>query len=170
VKPTKKLLCLLACADALLTPLRASALDDLFRFVVLFVPSGPVSVGTMGCQFDADLGRGGCLYDCEWDNAAFPPLSAECFLDEAKTLGNFSCLTNSDVSFTTVLALDTSSPGGSCTGFDPFQQLREVSALSLGESSSGELSGTVQLTCAVPVVYSIDITTTPPKTKGKSAP
>jgi hypothetical protein len=158
---TKKLLCSLACAGSLAIPASASALDTSRTYdVSIYLGSTIVPAGELIFQFNKEVSAPGhaCEYVYEWDDTATLPLSAQGFVDEAKPQTFQSCLLNSLANFPSFLMLDPNDCANSaCSGFDVFQQFRVVSALMLGETPSGELSGTLQLTGAVPVLYAIDI-------------
>jgi hypothetical protein len=156
----KKLLLSLLGAATMAISSSAMALNTGIPFYHAFLTRGPIpiSVGTMSFFFDFDIPNNACQYVAEWDDNAFAPLSGECFLDEAKTLGNFSCLANSTMSVPSILTLDTTPLGGPCYGFDYFQQFRQVFALILGEDSNNVLQGVIQFTGAVPIVYGFELT------------
>jgi hypothetical protein len=133
----------------------AFALNTAKPLYQVLLARGPavIPTGTMSFFFDFDIPGAACQYVAEWDNNAFAPLSGECFLDEAKTLGNFSCVANSLIPVPSVLTLDTTAVGGPCFGFDYFQQFRQVFTLILGENIDNTLNGVVQFTGGAPIVY-----------------
>jgi hypothetical protein len=149
----KKLMLSLVGAATMALSSSAMALDTTAIYQA-FVTRGPipVPVGTLYFEFSADVPGHFCQYAVEWDNAVPAlPLSGQCFLDEAKTHGNFSCIDNSLRPVPSVITIDPLYPD--CYGFDYFQQFRKVFVLMLGEDLSNTLQGLVQFTGAVPIVY-----------------
>ncbi len=156
----KLLLSLLGAAAMATVSTSAFALNTATKPIYqVLLARGPavIPTGTMSFFFDFDIPGAACQYVAEWDNNAFAPLSGECFLDEAKTLGNFSCVANSLIPIPSVLTLDTTAVGGPCFGFDYFQQFRQVFTLILGENIDSTLEGVVQFTGGAPVVYGISL-------------
>jgi hypothetical protein len=128
----KKLVLSLLGAATVAISSNAMALDP-GRYAV-FVDRGQSATpaGFLMAQFDADIPFSGCEYAAEWDNATTGfSLSAECFLVETKTHGNFSCLQNSLQGIPALVTNDMTLP---CTGFDYFGQFRMVQSIMLGES------------------------------------
>jgi hypothetical protein len=159
----RKLFCGLVCAGCLALPERASALDTTLTYdAFIDHDQRPIPVGQLQFELGADLPFTACQYTYEWDNAASPS-GAPGAVDETKTLANRSCIENSLTPFSTFLQLDSAL--GPSFGFDTSQAFRQVSALVVGETSAGVLSGTVQFTAAAPVVESIVI-----QPEGASAP
>jgi hypothetical protein len=160
----KLLLSLLGAAAMATVSSSAFALVQGVPFPVT-ISRGPVGepAGAMTFWWDLELIAGeSCQYIAEWDNATpSEPLAGECFFDEAKVLGNFSCMENSTMNFPSILTLDNSAAGGPCYGFDYFQQFRQVWMIMLGEegvtgtSVLGPLQGVVQFTGGAPIVYGI---------------
>jgi hypothetical protein len=123
-----------------------------------------IPVGFAQFEFDSDIPfaivpstlgtpafpEGACEYDMEWVNeladpsAPGLPLSAECFLLEAKSHAAASCVNNFMHDVPSILVADTTagSPavtpglpmGSECTGFDYFQNFQTVAQINLGES------------------------------------
>ena len=156
----KLVLSLIGAAAMVMVPSSAMALNTGIPLYQVFLSRGPaqISAGTMSFFFDLDVPGAACQYAAEWDNNAFAPLSGECFLDEAKSLGAFSCPANSTTPVASVLTLDTTAAGGPCFGFDYFQQYRQVFSLILGENAlTPTLQGVVQFTGGAPIVYGIDL-------------
>ncbi len=121
------------------------------------------NAGMMMFAFNIDEGLfGGCGYVSEWDSAAMLPISGECYVTEAKTQGNFSCLSNSMMQVPSFVMVDSSpltglAPGmPACTGFDYFQQYRVVYMLMLAEDPTG-FTGIISYTPATSLVYGIQL-------------
>jgi hypothetical protein len=156
----KLVLSLLGAAAMATISSSAMALNTLIPQYKVLLSRGPAQIpsGLMSFFFDLDVPGAACQYAAEWDDATFAPLSGECYLDEAKPLGNFSCPVNSTMPVASILTLDTTAVGGPCFGFDYFQQYRQVFTLVLGESpASPELQGVVQFTGGAPIVYGMDL-------------
>src|SRR4051812_11078706 len=130
-----KLVLSLVGAAAMAVSSSAMALDTT-AYYQAFVTRGPVPVpaGALFFEFSADYPGHFCQYAAEWDNAVAPPgglpLSAELFVNEAKTHGNFSCIDNSLRAVPSIITLEPTYPA---YGFDYFQQYRQVYLLMLGE-------------------------------------
>jgi hypothetical protein len=111
----------------------------------------------------------GCQYVAEWDSAALLPFSGQCWVLEAKTQGNFSCMDNMNRPVPSFITVDTNPmfagaaptagmPPSFCSGFDQFQQIRNVAFLMLAENVvDGSMTGIVAYTPAAPVVYGIQL-------------
>jgi hypothetical protein len=107
----------------------------------------PIPVGTLTFIFTVDEGLAlGCGYVAEWDSNAFLPFSGQCSVVEAKTLGFFSCGSNASMQIPTFVTIDkgpfaiptiVDGVASFCTGFDQFQQFREVGMLMLAELPVG---------------------------------
>ncbi len=152
----KKLVLSLLGAATLAMSSNALALDTTVPYWV-FVSRGiaEVPVGLLTFAFFGDMPLQACQYVAEWDDAVtMLPLSGEIVVDEAKTIGNFSCMENSLLPVPSFLTLDM---GGPSFGFDYFQQFRQVFTMMLAESPvNHDNEGLIQFTGAVPVVYGID--------------
>ncbi len=166
----KKLVLSLLGAATLAISSNAMALNTNATFLAT-VTRGvvPDPVGTLYFAFNADESIHGCGYVAEWDSAALLPFSGQCWVVEAKTLGNFSCPDNAERPVASFVTIDTSvfaapAPGPSpattpfCTGFDIFQQFRQVWMLMLAEDPMiGSMEGIVEYTAASPIVYGIEL-------------
>jgi hypothetical protein len=151
----KKLVLSLLGAATLAMSSNAMALDTTVPYFA-FLSRGlqQVPVGLLTFAFFGDVPLQACQYVAEWDDAVtLLPLSGEIVVDEAKTIGNFSCLENSLLPSPSFLTLD---PGGPSFGFDYFQQFRQIFVLMVGESVNHDNEGLIQFTGAVPVVYGFD--------------
>ena len=152
----KKLVLSLVGAAAMAASSSAMALDTTAIYQA-FITRGPIPVqaGVLCFEFSLDAPGRFCQYAAEWDDAVTAlPLSAELFVDEAKTHGNFSCIDNSLRPVPSILTVDSAYPA---YGFDYFQQYRQVYVLMLGEDLNNTLQGLVQFTGAVPIVYGFDL-------------
>ena len=155
-----KLVLSLVGAAAMAVSSSAMALDTTANYQA-FVTRGPypVPAGVLYFQFSADMPGHFCQYAAEWDNALpnLPgpaTLSAELFVNETKTHGNFSCIDNSLRPVPSIITLEPTYPA---YGFDYFQQYRQVYLLMLGGGFDHLLQGLVQFTGAVPIVYGLEL-------------
>lgn len=176
----KKLVLSLLGGAAMAISSNAMALDSAVPYLVQLTRglAPPTPLGVMAFAFEQDNGintpianptspvapiigvpvvsAGSCSYAVEWDSlgavqqSAALPLSAQCFVAEAKVIGNFGCVENQLVNFNTILSLDlsfASSTDTGCQGFDQFSQFHEVSNLMLAEmfslSASTRISGVI---------------------------
>jgi hypothetical protein len=152
----KKLMLSLLGAATMAISSNAMALDTTHLFHA-FIERGPfpVPAGELAFEFTQDIPFKACQYVAEWVDTAFRPLSGECWVNEAKTHGEFSCLQNSLLQVPSVVTIEPSIP---CTGFDDFQQFRQVFMLMLGETfAPAPMVGLIQFTGAVPIVYGFDL-------------
>jgi hypothetical protein len=152
VKLPDKRWCSLACAGLLVLPASARALDTRASYSATIVQGKrSTPVGVLAFDLDHDVPFSSCAYFYGWDNAT-AEASAQGYVDEIKTLAHRGCVDNSLANFPTIILLDNAFPA---CGFDASQNPRTVFAMTLGETSQGVLSGTVQLTSATAVVNSI---------------
>jgi hypothetical protein len=154
----RTLSCSLACAGFLAIPASARALDTGLVYDASIPTTAPNAVGTVTFARDSSNAGQACRYAYTWIDPAAEALTARGLVLEPKTQGFSKCLANSRTSFPTFVQIDPSLPS---EGFDLFHTRLPVLVLALGETPSGELSGSVQLTAAVPTVYSLDLTPRP---------
>jgi len=158
----------IALAAATMIPASALALDTGSTYDVRIINGKKaIDVGTWVItldQFDAySDGKGYddddydpleyevCRYFVKWINDCELPSTANLYLDELMTPGNFDCEENSETGFSTLVF---NSPGYKSRGFDKFNMKRTIHKLALGENDDGDLYGVVQFNGGV--VYALE--------------
>jgi hypothetical protein len=157
MKVSTKLCCALAGVCCLVIPASAAALRTTVTYRASFVTSALFAAGTITFSLASDAGQS-CRYTYAWIDPPAGATPARGVVLEAKTSGFSTCQANAVTSFPTVVQIE---PGVPSQGFDNLYHRRPVAVLALGETPSGELHGSLLLTGAVPIVYSIDLVPKP---------
>jgi hypothetical protein len=133
----------LPCLAALVVAGRAEALSAGVPYAAT-VDGSPV--GTLRFQLEAQIPGGACRYDAAWDFGEGIIFGEQCILDEALSVGHFSCPRNALGPIPSIVVL---APAQDCQGFDGTGQSNPVFMMLLGESAStGALQGLIQFSAA----------------------
>jgi hypothetical protein len=112
-------------------------------------PGDGTPVGALYFQL-ADEVRGACRYYGDWDDARGGAFEVGCWVSESKVRGHASCSANSQISFPTLVTMESQYP---CWGFDRHARPQQLFMLAGAEHADpAGIYGLIQWSAAAPVI------------------